>query len=288
MRIGSFFGVDIKIHLLFFAALIASILLGMFEYLAMVFLIILLHETGHVIAARLLHLRVFYVEVLPFGCTARIESSCAQRPLAEAAVAICGPMVNALLALVAAFFQYYVQVGIDFTLFISINLMIGGFNMLPAFPMDGGRILRGLLTNKLGMQKSTRIVLFTTWVIALFCLAAGVYYLLFGVVYPNAFAICILLVFGALRCRKEALFNRMKSTSRHAAQLYRGQVMRVHHVAVSSATSLEEIINRMIPGKFNIVTIMGADKRLGTLDEQEILDAVLAYGTRAKVIQALK
>jgi stage IV sporulation protein FB len=119
------------------------------------FVCVLLHEFGHVTAARWYGIRTPDILLLPIGGVARLERM-PTRPWEELVVALCGPLVNIIIAVVLALF-----VGLPRSVeelvnelghlrqaamaLMGWNLMMVVFNMIPAFPMDGGRVLRALL-----------------------------------------------------------------------------------------------------------------------------------------------
>ena len=132
--------------------------------LLLVFGCVLLHELGHAMAARRYGIRTRDIILLPFGGVARLERM-PERPQEEIVVAIAGPMVNVVLAGVLFFFvrdhilvngELNMQGGILEVLFF-VNVVMLLFNLIPAFPMDGGRVLRALLALRLSYAQATRI-----------------------------------------------------------------------------------------------------------------------------------
>lgn len=121
---------------------------------------LLLHEGGHVLVARLLHLQVLDVVVHPFGGMARI-AGLSDDPRAEALVAGAGPAANLAVAAISfALAPGATHGGTTIPgAFILINLVLGLGNLVPAFPTDGGRLLRALLVPRLGRARATRVAL---------------------------------------------------------------------------------------------------------------------------------
>jgi len=182
-KIGRAFGIDVKVHWSFF------LLLAFFGYLAFrdsgsltsalvtvgivvaLFFCVLLHEYGHSLVAIRLGSEVQDITLLPIGGLARMKSL-PERPIDEVKVAVAGPLVNVVLAPVffglALLFGGNLSVptdivsGVDsigqvFVALGAINVALVIFNMIPAFPMDGGRVLRGLLATRLGPVRATDI-----------------------------------------------------------------------------------------------------------------------------------
>jgi Zn-dependent protease len=145
-----------------------------------------LHELGHSLTAQRYHIRTRDITLLPIGGVASLESI-PKKPSEELAVALAGPAVNVLIALLLLPVIYFgsspdVFEGIGgishsnfLTSLLSVNISLVVFNMIPAFPMDGGRVLRALLGFKLNHRKATTIAARIGQVIAVIFVAVGFY-----------------------------------------------------------------------------------------------------------------
>jgi Zn-dependent protease len=159
-KIGNVFGIPVRVHgtfllLVYLVTLLTHDPLEWLLWTAISFGCVLLHELGHSLVARAFGLQVVDITLWPLGGMARM-SQIPENTRIEALIAIAGPAVNFLLAggaLLALTFSWAAGLGgrttEDFlSLFVVANLLQGGFNLLPAFPMDGGRLLRALLGRK--------------------------------------------------------------------------------------------------------------------------------------------
>ena len=182
-KIGRAFGIDVKVHWTFFLLLaffafagyqrtgsLANALITTVIILAL-FLCVLLHEYGHSLVAQRLGIETQDITLLPLGGVARLKSL-PERPMDEVKIALAGPLVNVVLAPI--FFGIALLLGGGlamrpnilegtqsagqvFAYLGMINIALVVFNMIPAFPMDGGRVLRGLLASRLGAVRATDI-----------------------------------------------------------------------------------------------------------------------------------
>lgn len=170
------FGVPIRLHFTFILLLIFIITLGirggestLFNviYILALFTSVLLHELGHVGVSRNYGIRTLEIVMYPIGGLARLERS--PKPHEELWIALAGPAVNVLIS--AALYAYlgYMKATVDWhslatptdaNLLARIavgNLVLAAFNMIPAFPMDGGRVLRALLARWQPEDKATQM-----------------------------------------------------------------------------------------------------------------------------------
>lgn len=168
-------------------------------YIISLFICVILHELGHALSARRYNVVTKDIIISPIGGLARLESI-PKQPLQEFVIAIAGPLVNLVLAAIlllvslvlfgkplSYLFQEFqmAESGSEFvrTLF-AMNIVLFLFNLIPAFPMDGGRILRSLLSFKLGSYKAT---IYATLIGKIF----AVFFVIFGVMYGQYAVIAI-------------------------------------------------------------------------------------------------
>jgi Zn-dependent protease len=114
--------------------------------LPMLFLFVLLHEYGHCWAAHKLRFRVHSIKLWALGGLATLDERLIYAtPKEEILIAIAGPAVNFIFGLLAWAISFFVG-GNEFLQYImAVNIILGVFNLIPAFPMDGGRIFRGIM-----------------------------------------------------------------------------------------------------------------------------------------------
>lgn len=169
------FGVPVRLHFTFIIFLIFLVVVGaeggqsgtMYAfYVVSLFASVLLHELGHVAVGKRYGIKTIEIVMFPIGGIARLERQ--PRPREELWIALAGPFVN--LAIAAGLFLYLFQTGAikgpdalmtpnDDNLIERIaigNLILAVFNLLPAFPMDGGRVLRSLLARFQPEDHATR------------------------------------------------------------------------------------------------------------------------------------
>ena len=184
-RIAKISGIDIRSHLTFL--LLPAILgyagwrdagwpgaVGEVSFIAALFFCVLLHEFGHALAGRRYGIRTPDITLLPIGGVARMERI-PDKPSMELVIAVAGPAVNVAIALVLGGVLMLTggilsgpentpRVMLHNLLLVNCGLIV--FNMIPAFPMDGGRVLRALLAMKFSHLGATRVAARTGQVLA--------------------------------------------------------------------------------------------------------------------------
>ena len=169
------FGVPVRLHFTF-VVFIAFLLLSargdqslMANAITIIafFASVLLHELGHASVAQRYGIRTLEIVMYPIGGVARLEKS--PKPKEELWIALAGPAVNVLIALALGAWMTYANNAVDPAAFLrptddnlltrvaAGNLILAGFNMIPAFPMDGGRVLRAILGRFKPEDQATRI-----------------------------------------------------------------------------------------------------------------------------------
>jgi Zn-dependent protease len=158
-KIGKILGFKIEISytLLFLLAiymLYAGILGGLI-FTAMLFGSVLVHELGHSVVARRLGVRILGIELHFFGGAAKMATP-PRTAREEIYIAVAGPVMSFLLG-VAGVVAYVATGWSPLRLLAGMNLVLGVFNLLPALPMDGGRVLRAALSARMGRYRATHV-----------------------------------------------------------------------------------------------------------------------------------
>src|SRR5690242_9787644 len=181
-RIGRLLGIDVYMHATFLILLVwlgisyylpppglAEVINGLTLIVAL-FAIVILHEMGHALMARRFGIRTKDITLLPIGGVARLERM-PEDPRQELLVALAGPAVNVALAgllfavlaptmgrgVLWAWNEEMRTLGAFLGQMLWVNVALVLFNLIPAFPMDGGRVLRALLAMRMDYAQATRI-----------------------------------------------------------------------------------------------------------------------------------
>lgn len=179
-KLGRLAGIELFLHptfllLLALAYLAEGGLLAVF-FMVAVFGCILLHEFGHAFSARWFGIETLDITLYPIGGVARLERL-PRRPIAELLITLAGPAVNVAIAAILGLLLAVgslINPGLGLSLpgefaglLLSVNLLLAVFNLLPAFPMDGGRILRASLSGWLGRLRATEVAVAVGQILAI-------------------------------------------------------------------------------------------------------------------------
>ncbi len=297
--LGRIAGTEIRLHLTFLLLLawigVAHGLAGGLSaavegvgFISLLFGCVLLHEFGHVAAARRYGVRTPDITLLPIGGVARLERM-PEKPSEELVVALAGPAVNVVIALLlflalggvpavaAATSLQDPSHGMLARLFwLNVTLVV--FNLLPAFPMDGGRVLRALLSMRMGSRRATDIAAGIGQALAF---ALGLIGLLNGA--PLMVFVALFVWLGA---QGEAQAVQMRELSRGM----RAEDAMITHFESLPVTAriadAAELLIRTAQTDFPVVD--GAGRLRGILTRTDLVRALQQDGPDSPVLEAMR
>ena len=302
-------GIDVKVHLTFVLILIwaayrwsgstgeglQGALFGVAATL-LLFGSVTLHELGHSLQALKYGVRVRDITLLPIGGLARMEEI-PEKPGQELRIAIAGPLVNFAIAAaligVGALLQAQALVTVP-ELFHSLgaaswtgmlayltmaNLAMGLFNLIPAFPMDGGRVLRALLAMRLDYPKATSIAVTIGQGLALLL---GLYGFMSG-----SFTLVLIAVFVWMGAGQEGKQVEVKSVLR---EMKVGQAMTRQPQILSADDSLARAVELTLTTSQADFPVMEREsgRLVGLLTEGDLLKGLRSHGMEASVGQVMR
>ncbi len=295
--IGSIAGTAVRIHFTFLLFLVwiffASYTSGGSDaawssviFLLLLFACVLAHEFGHIFAARAYGIATPDVTLLPIGGVARLERI-PEEPRQELVIAVAGPLVNVVIALgLMAFASADVDTGKLAAMENSgismvdrlavVNLFLALFNMIPACPMDGGRVLRALLAIRLGFTRATEIAASIGQVLAFALGFIG----LFG----NPMLIFIaIFVYLAAAAEAQAVAVRAMSSDVPVTN-----AMMTQFATLSPDAPIDEAVETLLRTSQTEFPVVDAAKRpVGVLCRNGLIKALKQLGPDARVAEAM-
>jgi Zn-dependent protease len=289
-KIGRFSGIDVRVHWTFFLLLAffgfigyqtSGSLVGALTAtvtIVALFFCVLLHEFGHSLLAQHLGLEIHSITLLPLGGVSNLESL-PEKPVDEVKITLAGPLVNVVLAPIffgvgllfgavprvpADLFTGIGSVGQFFFYLGYLNVVLAVFNLIPAFPLDGGRILRALLATRLGALRAADI---SSAVGQLFAVA----FFLIGLINGDLLLalVAVFIYFGATG---EAQMVRQQEKTRG---LTVSDVMgtKPHTETVTPYNTFGQVLELVIHGYQEGFPVLDDGKLVGMLTRDEIMAA---------------
>jgi len=286
MQVGKVAGIEIKLSNWFIALIVLFAAAGLVSKVLLVFSAVLLHELAHMLMAGGLGYKVKQLEILPFGAVARVERLADAGAVSEIMIAAVGPLASLVLAALC-------YAGISgagpwqelLTFYGEVNLVLALFNLLPVLPLDGGRILRAILSRRRDYREATAIVVTISHVIScILLLLAGVGYWL-----HNSVNLTMLMAAGFLlaTARSEnnlAGFRAMRILAGKKAELSVNGVMPTSHITARESAAISDVIRLFGPEKYYVIHIVDDNFCLcGALTETEVWEKLLKQGITGKV-----
>lgn len=290
MKVCTVSGVQIHLNNIFLALLGLFFVAGVLAKGLIAFSIVLLHELAHVAAARRLGVNVADVELLPFGGVCRIGGEVVLDPAREVLVASAGPASNLLLAGLGTALRGYGLWDDQLTsFFIQSNLLIASFNLLPALPLDGGRVFRAYLARRVGFKEATykaaRLGQF--WGVSIVLLgAAG---LLLGISGLDILIAGSFLLYSATREKGLAPFHFIRHLTQKKLELVAAGVLPAEPLVSFDDVRLRDITGAFIPQRFHVIILLDKDWQYrGVVSEAQIVDALFNKGMDINIGELLK
>lgn len=303
LSVGRFAGIRVQIHITFIALLIwiglslfsteqsVTAALSGVGFVVALFLCVLLHEFGHALTAKQFGVNTRDITLLPIGGVARLERM-PDKPVQELLVALAGPAVNVVIAV--ALFIALTAMGQSVSLeslaaseagllgpgilerLLVLNIMLIVFNMLPAFPMDGGRVLRALLAMRMDYARATARAASIGKAFAAFFAVVGFF--------TNPF-LMLIAVFVWIGASQESLAAQTKGALDGVTVT---QAMITDFRTLSPVDPLSHAVELLLAGSQQDFPVIDDGRVMGVLTRQALLTALARNTQHLRVIDAMQ
>jgi len=297
-KIARVAGIDVHLHITF-VVLVAWIALAYWQlegtveavvvgvsFILALFFCVVLHELGHALTARRFGIRTRSIVLLPIGGIASIEKT-PEDPRQEILIALAGPAVSFA---IAAFLWIVLRASGGFAAseplslaeagflprLMLVNLLLGAFNLLPAFPMDGGRVFRAVLSLRLGPVRATRIAAVVAQAAAVLLALVGLRYNLFLVL------IAMFIWLGAVT---EAGMVTARSV---LAGVTARTAMETNFEVLAPDESLGRAVALTLDGSQKDFPVVRDDNVVGVLRQADLLRGLHDHGKLCRVDQVMQ
>jgi Zn-dependent protease/CBS domain-containing protein len=297
-KLGTFAGIDVYMHATFliligFVALsywtVSQSLLSVAEgvgFIVALFGCVVLHEYGHALTARKYGIKTRDITLLPIGGLARLERM-PDEPRQELWVALAGPAVNVVIAAGLFVWLFFtssisplVDLGVATGSFLErlmiVNLFLVGFNMIPAFPMDGGRVLRALLAMRMEYTRATSLAASLGQFLAI----------VFGFIglFTNPFLLFIAF-FVWIGAGQEASMVQMKAA---LGGIPVSRAMITDFETLSVGDRLDQAVELVIRGSQQDFPVVDNGRVVGVLMRNDLISALTKQGPQTPVTEVMR
>jgi len=298
-KVAEIFGITIKVHVIF---LLLLLLVGMSTasvegvraglvsmlFVASVFLCVLLHELGHSLQARRYGVKVEDITLLPIGGVAHMHEI-PENPRKEIRITLAGLVVS--FGIAGLIFLFHLATGrvshlVGFSLTVTgerflpslfwVNIVLGFFNVIPAFPMDGGRVFRALLAQRMDYVRATHIA-------ATVGQGVAIVFALVGIFVWNLWLLVIAL-FIFMGAGSEEHMVQMRSFLREVPVR---QIMAMELYPLSPGDPLSKALEHVYRGCYSDFPVVDDGRLVGILTKTKLLAALHEHGVDAMVADVM-
>ena len=277
----------LRIHPLALMFPLAAVMLGAGQEAAALGIALIFHEGAHLLAARGLGVGVSQLRLMPFGGAIAMDNPYALAPSRLLAVAAAGPLGSALALLCAAALAHWRALPPLFaTTLMRVNLTLMLFNLLPALPLDGGRMLYALLSPKLGRERATEAGIWIGRIVAVALVVVAVRGLLIGGRLNLSLIFAAVFILSSAGDERRALSDtRVRTMLSELKPLNKPVPARLW--AVSSSCDVETALRAARPDALTLYAVYD-DSRLACItDDRRLLEAALRQGMTTEVRAAM-
>lgn len=271
----------VKFKKYFFLIFLCLLVMGFRGKFLVAFIMAFLHEVVHYVTARFLGFSGFDIEIWPIGTVLKLKDLDEATPLEDIIISVSGPLFNIIVAL--AFHIFFNIFKLQQLRLLEItNLTLGIFNLIPALPLDGGRILRDLLNIKIHYKRANIITVNFSLVIGFAFIFY--YFLLFYkksifLYNLNIGLIGLFIIVYSSRERERIVYLIMGDVIKKRVNFLKRGYLQNRTVSVCSKKNLLFMMNLIDKNRYNIFYVLNDEMNvIDIIYEQEIIDALKVYG----------
>ena len=288
MRLCSIGDTDLTLTPESVAAAVLVLLLTPLPTALLAGLTLLVHESAHLLVAKRFGSLVQELRLLPFGASIRMEPLCDVRT--ESVIAFAGPLANFVSAAAITLWLWVrPESGFVSEPFLKMHLGMGIWNLLPIFPLDGGRILNSILVRRIPERRVRATMMCITVLGCALLIGGGLWLICLHRFEPTV----LLFPAGVMLLSLKSLFEARRSgvprILQHRTALYRGGAMEVFLVVLSGTETVQTAMEQIRSGRYTMVHVLGdRGERIGLIGEEELLAGMAKYGGEFPLVRILQ
>lgn len=270
----------IKVNKYFIPYILLIMLLGFNGELVIAFIIALFHEIVHYIAARCCGFTGFDVEILPVGTVLRLRELDEATAKEDIIISISGPLANIILAVF--FYWLWRYTGFNnpvIALYFRGNLAIGIFNLIPAFPLDGGRIVRAILSLKTFYREANSITVYASMCVGVMLMLFYLRIFFSGKNDFNIGLISLFIIISSLKEKERIAYIIMGDIIKKRIKFLKRGYIENKSISIYYKKDLITALSMVDKNKYNIFTVLDDElKVMDVIYEEEIIEALKLHG----------
>lgn len=268
----------IKVSKLFIPYIILLLIIGFKGKILVSFVFVILHEFVHYWVAKRLGFKGFGIEILPIGAVLRLEDLDEADPKEDLIISLSGPLFNLVLAIII----YLINIRFNnkyLTVLYFSNLSLGIFNLIPAFPLDGGRILRDILSFKTFYKRASRIAVNISIITGALITGRFLVFLFLGEIHISIGIIGILIIVTSYKEKERIVYLIMGDIVKKRFKFIRKGYIENKSISIYLKKTLLDALSIVDKNKYNIIIVLDDEmKEKGIIYEEELVRALKIHG----------
>ncbi len=276
------FGKHFSVNIWFFPVVLSAFWSGYGELFLLTFLIAFFHELSHVLCAKALNVGISKITIFPFGISAQLKSKYIKSSEKEFAIAFSGPLFNFLLFLLCTLLKHHKSFfAADYCATVSLAMAL--INLVPVLPLDGGRIMKAILTQKYGIIRAYNFMLGLSRILALLIIGFAVFVFFLSDFNFSLILISAFLIQNLSYEQKQLPHITLEEISQSPQKLTKKQLFAEKNLCAKESTPASSILRHLSYDYFCTVHIVDSCNHIQkTLTESEILEALTKKGCSTK------
>lgn len=270
----------VKVNKYFILFLIACFAAGYLQEMLMMFLFVTLHELSHVITAVMFKYRIEKIELFPFGGVAKIDNLNGTHIFSEIMISVAGPFSNIMTATILLIF-YEAGVNIPYYRYImNVNIALALFNLMPGLPLDGGRIVRAVLSYYIGFKKATHTAVILGKIVSVILLIIGIAAYAYGDINLSLLLIPFFIFISTNKEEDALIYTVLKDSINKGRYIKNKGAMESLEICAYEEIKARDVIRQFDVNRYHIIIVINSKMEIrSVLTENQIFNGLSIYGS---------
>lgn len=239
---------------------------------------VICHEYVHYLAAKRYGFNGFYIEIMPIGTLLKLKDLNDAEPMEDLVISLAGPMFNICCGLIFFVMNHYYKSEFLIQLYLT-NFSLGIFNLIPAFPLDGGRICRDILARRTIYKEANSIVVGLSQIIGVSFLFAFSFLMLFEVDNLSICVMGIFILYASYKEKERIVYIIMADIIKKKVRFLDKGYIENKSISINYKEDLLKAMSILDKNKYNIFIVLDDDmKYFGMIYEEEVISALKSNG----------